>query len=567
MYRRFGSLIFIFLLMKSSRHQYSRLATDADIEGQPGTSNIVDGSATSPTTPSSPLNPLQQQQQQQTRARAPKHPNRTTKTSQKLVVFPENVQDFQQEFQVTDVASDYGETLTMEDVPPSLVQYPYHIAREKEAERMRRLNKDVLPRVTAYITAKSYDMKSLMKYLQSLCDSNGTKPQQFDECVYTPYTPPISIFQFSPNVSRRTSSRRHQQGGTAAVNAAKHRTTPVTIGARSRSSSPSSPTSLKRNSAMDKERFQTPPPLATLIPIDDEQTDRVPAMASAASTEALTLEKDDMPLQTAIPSTSADGPLQSSLSLYSELFFFDYGVVVCWGLTEPQEKYVLSLLVPFEQEKLDADEIETEEFRYQYRPHSQARIFNDIITLRAPTSSSLDSIRDGDPRSLNQPPDHMIKLTISHAMAQSVTLALFEGRIEDSIDTTKHIPLVMAKTGKVPMGRTAIIKKIGQLFIMRINVNLVSPILDTPEIFWSEVALDPLYNAIRGYLEISQRVELLNQRCSVISDLLDMLKEHLNSAHSETLEWIIIILIGIEIIIGLVTIAIDLVNMSGGKSQ
>lgn len=46
--------------------------------------------------------------------------------------------------------------------------------------------------------------------------------------------------------------------------------------------------------------------------------------------------------------------------------------------------------------------------------------------------------------------------------------------------------------------RTAITKKIGQLFIMRINVNLVSNILDTPEIFWSEPSLQPLYSAIRG---------------------------------------------------------------------
>jgi uncharacterized Rmd1/YagE family protein len=64
-------------------------------------------------------------------------------------------------------------------------------------------------------------------------------------------------------------------------------------------------------------------------------------------------------------------------------------------------------------------------------------------------------------------------------------------------------------------------------------------------------------------LEISQRVELLNQRCGVLSDLLDMLREHLNSAHGETLEWIVIILIGIEILIGLVEIAFDFVNFYG----
>lgn len=54
------------------------------------------------------------------------------------------------------------------------------------------------------------------------------------------------------------------------------------------------------------------------------------------------------------------------------------------------------------------------------------------------------------------------------------------------------------------------------------------------------------------------RVELLNQRVSVISDLLDMLKEHLNSSHGEQLEWIVIILIAFEIVIGIVTISVDL---------
>jgi uncharacterized Rmd1/YagE family protein len=86
----------------------------------------------------------------------------------------------------------------------------------------------------------------------------------------------------------------------------------------------------------------------------------------------------------------------------------------------------------------------------------------------------------------------MAKLTISHAIAQSTKLTLFEGLIEETINATKHIPQTMAETGKVPLSRTAITKKIGQLFIMRINVNLVSNVLDTPEIFWSEPALGTL---------------------------------------------------------------------------
>lgn len=55
-------------------------------------------------------------------------------------------------------------------------------------------------------------------------------------------------------------------------------------------------------------------------------------------------------------------------------------------------------------------------------------------------------------------------------------------------------------------------------------------------------------------------MELLNQRVGVISDLLDMLKEHLNSSHGEQLEWIVIILIAFEIVIGIITISIDLTS-------
>ncbi|CAJ0752609.1 15847_t:CDS:2 [Entrophospora sp. SA101] len=57
------------------------------------------------------------------------------------------------------------------------------------------------------------------------------------------------------------------------------------------------------------------------------------------------------------------------------------------------------------------------------------------------------------------------------------------------------------------------------------NVNLISNVLDIPEIFWSEPLLQPLYNAIRTYLEISQHVKVLNDKCNAINDLLDMLHE------------------------------------------
>ncbi|KAI9004304.1 hypothetical protein CLU79DRAFT_782867 [Phycomyces nitens] len=355
----------------------------------------------------------------------PKQPNRTTKISQKLKLFPD---DDDQVLMPDDIDA---------DVYTQLAQIPHGSARI-EAERLSKINRDELSRVTAYCTASAYRMDDLTKYLQGKKRLNGAAPKRFDECVYTPYA---LKFPISP------------------------------------------------------------------------------------------------------PKENAPNDVSTAVNSLPEMFLFDYGVVVFWGMTLQEEQRVLKELEPFEDEKLESDDVETEAFNYHYNEYYQPRIYNDIITLRHPSN-------------------YLVKLTIAHAIAQSVKMTLFERLIDDTINETKYIPQVMAESGTIQMSRTAITKKIGQLFIMRINVNLVSNILDTPEIFWSEPALEPLYSAIRSYLEISQRVELLNQRVEVISDLLEMLKDHLNSSHGEHLEWIVIWLIAMEILVAVITTSLDAFSLS-----
>jgi uncharacterized Rmd1/YagE family protein len=80
--------------------------------------------------------------------------------------------------------------------------------------------------------------------------------------------------------------------------------------------------------------------------------------------------------------------------------------------------------------------------------------------------------------------------------------------------------------------------QIGELFILRINIHLNGSVLDTPELFWVEPQLEPVYQAVRSYLEMDQRVSLLTERLDVISDLLAVLKDQLSHGHGEMLEWI-----------------------------
>jgi len=108
------------------------------------------------------------------------------------------------------------------------------------------------------------------------------------------------------------------------------------------------------------------------------------------------------------------------------------------------------------------------------------------------------------------------------------------------------------------MPHDEIMQQIGQLFIVRMNINMVGSVLDSPEIFWSFPDLKPLYDAARKYLEIPQRVDLLNARVEVLQDMLKLLKESVSSRHAERLEQIVIVLIGIEIVLGVITILVDL---------
>jgi uncharacterized Rmd1/YagE family protein len=54
-----------------------------------------------------------------------------------------------------------------------------------------------------------------------------------------------------------------------------------------------------------------------------------------------------------------------------------------------------------------------------------------------------------------------------------------------AIDETKMIPDDIAQTGKVGISRKEVMKHIGELFILRININLQGSVLDSPELMWS----------------------------------------------------------------------------------
>ncbi|CAI6339487.1 unnamed protein product [Periconia digitata] len=222
---------------------------------------------------------------------------------------------------------------------------------------------------------------------------------------------------------------------------------------------------------------------------------------------------------------------------FGELFVFSYGVAVFWNFTAKQERDILADLtfstlstgITLATRPLDEDDFETEEFHFEYNPDIQRpRVYNDMITLKSG--------------------DHMIKLAMSHAIAQSTKLSLFEEGMARTMLAAQYVPRRLALTGKLGMRRTDVVKMIGQLFTSRVDVNLSSNMLDTPNFFWdSEPTLHPLYTAVREYLEIKPRIQVLNERCRVFLDLGEILSDSISDKKMTRITMIIIFLIVISI--------------------
>ncbi len=77
-------------------------------------------------------------------------------------------------------------------------------------------------------------------------------------------------------------------------------------------------------------------------------------------------------------------------------------------------------------------------------------------------------------------------------------------------------------------------------------------LLDKPNILWDDEDAEKLYNKMASILELKDRFEIVEYKLSSLKEDLSMSVDLFNHKHSEFLEWIIIVLIAIEIVMGLI---------------
>lgn len=208
-----------------------------------------------------------------------------------------------------------------------------------------------------------------------------------------------------------------------------------------------------------------------------------------------------------------------------DLFYFQYGTCVTWGLETSDFNSVQKRATGKTQSA--GTTMIRDQFSYSYGEKST--LHEDEIILESKNFEA--------------------KLAASYAISQSIKLEVFEHKTDLSIETTRALPETLAQKGKISLSRRALSKKIGTLFLERSSINLHTDILDLPDFFWENTELEPFYLRMRRYLNLDSRMDVLNKRLGIIHEMLDMLGGELNHRQSSRLEWTIIILILLEVIV------------------
>lgn len=127
----------------------------------------------------------------------------------------------------------------------------------------------------------------------------------------------------------------------------------------------------------------------------------------------------------------------------------------------------------------------------------------------------------------------------------------FEDRVEKTVERLKWYPEQMATGAHLKVEQHECLKLIGELLVLRGQMNLHSDLLDTPDIFWQAPDFEHHFTDMMSNMDVETRIELLNKRLDYANELTDLLRQHLSDEHGHRLEIIIIVLIAIEIGIAL----------------
>ena len=230
-----------------------------------------------------------------------------------------------------------------------------------------------------------------------------------------------------------------------------------------------------------------------------------------------------------IPFQSYGDAIHQTYANKKHVYYFLNGTVVTWNLYRHEINAVLHQIRKF---RINAYRcVEEDHFSYQIngktdiKPHQYFNV--DMITL--------------------EEDDNELYLSIAYALSQSIKLKSYEEYIEILVKEHTYFAKDLANKGDIRLSRNRILKIMGKIFLAKQEINLASEYHNPPKFFWNRSNLETDFLLIEKFMDVPQRVAVLNQKLDTLNEMFDMLNSQLQHRHSSALEVIIILLLIVEI--------------------
>ena len=212
------------------------------------------------------------------------------------------------------------------------------------------------------------------------------------------------------------------------------------------------------------------------------------------------------------------------------LYLFDYGVIVLGNYDVVSKSEFITFAKNYATNPIDLNLFE------EYEIKTEENLERPIVKNNFVTVSKIDS-------SLMR----IIMLNI----AQSVALEYYEVLTDQLISSSKHYILELEQIGKLSISKTNLLKYIGKVLNVKNSIVDNLYILDDPNLVWDNEELNLLNKQLKTNFDIHPRFKDLDYRLQIVENNLRLFTEVLNVRESSRLEWIVIILILIEVVNGL----------------
>lgn len=206
-------------------------------------------------------------------------------------------------------------------------------------------------------------------------------------------------------------------------------------------------------------------------------------------------------------------------------YFCNYGVIVFCGYSEEEMKWAIKTVSAYQRAPEPA--WLRDEFQIQVEEGKDTAFdFNGMVLGRL---------------------DDTVMRIIMLNLAQSVALDQYHNVSENLLTEVKGFANQLERTGKLKISRNNMMRFIGRALNTQNEIAENVYIFDAPDLVWDDEYLDKLHAGLMKHLDLRVRFSEIEYTLRIIEDNLTVFREIIHQRESSVLEYIIIILILVEV--------------------